>query len=217
MRHSIQAENFGVRLRPVQLEDAAFIVWLRNLGHVKGKVGDSASDVPMQRAWLDAYFRRQGDYYFIIETLGGIPVGTHSVYDVLAGSGELGRWIIRPGIQAAVPSHMVAFAIAFEQLGLKALRNVTVASNLPVLSISRRFGFEEVRFDRGGRVIAGKPVDMVHFVLTAEKWARTRDKLVPMSRVAEGLVRQWEQGQLAAIPAVTQAWSQPELSEGVRC
>lgn len=197
MRHAIQAQDFGVRLRPVRMDDAPFIVWLRNLDYVKGKVGDSASDQAGQEAWLDAYFKRDGDYYFIIETLGGIPLGTHSLYDLADGSAELGRWIVRPGVQAAVPSHMVAFAIAFGPLGLKALRNATVSSNRPVISISRKFGFQEVGIEPGGRIINGKPVDMVRFILTAEAWSRTRPSLVSAARLAEGLVREWEQAQIA--------------------
>ena len=53
MRHVLHAEGFGVRLRPVQMEDAAFIVWLRNQDYVKGKVGDSAPDVASQQKWLE--------------------------------------------------------------------------------------------------------------------------------------------------------------------
>jgi RimJ/RimL family protein N-acetyltransferase len=200
MRHDIQAEGFGVRLRPVTIEDAAFIVWLRNLEHVKGKIGDSATDLAAQQAWLETYFERAGDYYFIIETLGGIPVGTHSLYDLAEGRAELGRWVIRPGVQAAVPSHMVAFGIAFNRLGLKALRNATVATNLPVLSISRRFGFEAIWLERGGRHIGGKKVDMMYFVLTAEKWAVTRPSLVAKAQLAERLVLEWEQAQRLASP-----------------
>jgi hypothetical protein len=45
VKHSIQTEGFSMRLRPVRMDDAGFIVWLRNLDYVKGKVGDSASDV----------------------------------------------------------------------------------------------------------------------------------------------------------------------------
>ena len=72
MQHTLHAEGFGVRLRPVRMEDAAFIVWLRNLDHVKGRVGDSAMDAAAAGSLVKAYFDRQGDYYFIIETLGGI-------------------------------------------------------------------------------------------------------------------------------------------------
>jgi RimJ/RimL family protein N-acetyltransferase len=192
MRHTIQAEGFGVRLRPVRMDDAPFIVWIRNLEHVKGKIGDSAADIASQQQWLETYFTREGDLYFIVETMRGIPVGTHSLYNIAKGSAELGRWIIRPGVQAAVPSHMVAFSIAFDQLGLKVLRNVTVSSNTPVQSISRRFGFEQVNVEKAGRVIGGKSVDMVHFILTIEKWAQTRPHLVPMAQVAGDLVKQWD-------------------------
>ncbi|MDB6064623.1 MAG: acetyltransferase, family [Pedosphaera sp.] len=184
-----------MRLRPVQMDDAAFIVWLRNLDHAKGKLGDSATDVASQQAWLEAYFQREGDYYFIVETMSGIPVGTHSLYDIANGSAELGRWIIRPGVQAAVPSHMVAFDIAFRQLGLKEMRNVTVATNRPVISISRKFGFKQIRVEVAGRVIGGKPVDMVHFILTAQDWANTRESLVATAEVAERLVGDWERDQ----------------------
>ena len=38
-----------MRLRPVRLEDAAFIVWLRNQEHVKGRVGDSATTWPVRK------------------------------------------------------------------------------------------------------------------------------------------------------------------------
>ena len=48
MQHTLQAEGFGVRLRPVRMEDAAFIVWLRNLEHVRGRVGDTSLDVAGQ-------------------------------------------------------------------------------------------------------------------------------------------------------------------------
>jgi RimJ/RimL family protein N-acetyltransferase len=201
MRHSIQAEGFGVRLRPVTVEDAAFIVWLRNLEHVKGKIGDSATNVAAQQAWLQSYFERADDYYFVIETAGGIPVGTHSLYNIAEGRAELGRWVIRPGVQAAVPSHMVAFEIAFNRLGLRALRNATVASNLPVLSISRRFGFEAIGLERGGRRIGGKLVDMMCFVLTAEKWAVTRPGLVAKAQLAGRLVLEWEQARRQETPS----------------
>ena len=49
MEHSYQAEGYGMRLRPVRLDDAAFIVWLRNLDYVKGNVGDSAANLRTRR------------------------------------------------------------------------------------------------------------------------------------------------------------------------
>lgn len=185
-----------MRVRPVRMDDAPFIVWLRNLDYVKGKVGDSAGDVASQEAWLRAYFKRAGDYYFIVETPGGIPVGTHSVYGVSGAKAEVGRWIIRPGVQAAILSQVVVVDMAFGRLGLKSLRSVAVASNRPVLSLTRNIGFKQVRVEVAGRLIGGKTVDLVHFALAIEEWPQARERLLPMAKLAERLVCEWEQAQL---------------------
>lgn len=195
MEHALKAEGFGVRLRPVRMEDAAFIVWLRNLAHVKGRVGDSATDTAAQEVWLKEYFKRDGDYYFIVETAGGSAIGAYSIYKAAGGSAESGRWIIRPEVPAAVPSAMVAFDIAFRVLKLKELRATTVSTNQSVLSLNRRFGFHETGVERGGAVIGGKPVDLVHFVLKAEEWPGPRERMLPLAKLAEGQVRDWEKSQ----------------------
>src|SRR4029079_16538469 len=107
MNHTVTTEGFGVRLRPVRMADAAFIVWLRNLQHAVGRVGDSATTTADQEAWLKNYFTRAGDYYFIIETARGLAVGAYGIYDVRGTSAESGRWIIRPEVPAAIPSAML--------------------------------------------------------------------------------------------------------------
>lgn len=195
MEHTLKAEGFGVRLRPVRMEDAAFIVWLRNLEHVKGRVGDSAADTTAQEAWLKTYFKREGDYYFIVETAGGIAVGAYGIYDANADSAESGRWIIRPEVPAAIPSAVLAFDLAFGVLHLKEVRVSTVSTNQSVLSLNRRFGFSQVGVDRGGQVIGGKPVDLVRFLLKAGEWPKPREKLLPLARLAGSQVSDWERTQ----------------------
>ena len=196
MQHTLHAEGFGVRLRPVRMEDAEFIVWLRNLEHVKGRVGDSAMDAATQESWLRAYFDRQGDYYFIIETLGGIAVGAYGVYDIVGSSAESGRWIIRPDVPAAIPSAMHAFEIAFGRLGLGELRVKTVATNRSVLSLNRKFGFRQARVEPAALVIGGQTVDLVHFILEAKDWAKIRGGLLPLARLAEKQVQEWDEEHL---------------------
>ena len=191
MRHTIQAEGFGVRLRPVRMVDAAFIVWLRNQDYVKGRVGDSAPDIAGQRAWLATYFTREGDYYFIVETLQGIPLGTYGIYNVKGDSGESGRWIIRQGVPAAIPSAVVLLDVAFNRLSLREVHGSTVASNQSVLSINRKFGFRQIRIQQAAQVIGGKAIDLVHFSMTAEEWPRARERLMPLVRVAETQVLEW--------------------------
>ena len=202
MTHDVRAEGFGVRLRPARMEDAAFIVSLRNSKHAMGNLGDSAVDIASQEAWLEAYFRRTDDYYFVIETPGGIPVGTYGIYQIKGSTAEQGRWAIRPEVRAAAPSAVVSLDLAFGRLGFVQLTGSTVATNLPVLSLNRRMGFREIRVEKAARMIGGKPVDLVHFIVTPEDWMKVRDNLLPIARLAEVQIREWENAQLgrSAVP-----------------
>jgi RimJ/RimL family protein N-acetyltransferase len=201
MRHSFMAEGFGVRLRPVCLEDAAFIVWLRNLDHAKGKLGDSATDVAHQEAWLNAYFDREGDCYFIVETLGGIAVGTHGLYEPSNGSAEAGRLIVRPEVPAAVPTSLITFDLAFGEMGLAELRGTSISTNVKVHSYVAKFGFRTVRVESAAKVVAGQPVDIVHFAMTAAEWQNRRPSVLPIARYAEAQVRAWDTKHAGVPPA----------------
>ncbi len=192
MEHQIRVEAYGTRLRPVTMDDAAFIVWLRNLDHAKGRVGDSATDVNAQRAWLEKYFARPGDYYFIIETLSGTAVGAYGIYDVTGDSAESGRWVIRPGVSTAIPSAMLAFDVAFGPLKMRELRVKTVSTNQPVLSLNRKFGFRQVRVEENSAVIGGVSVAQIHFLLDGKDWPGVRKRLEPLAKLAEKDVLQWD-------------------------
>lgn len=195
MKHNLTAESFGVRLRPVRMEDASFIVWLRNLEHAVGRVGDSAADLAGQQRWLEAYFQREGDYYFLAETPVGLPVGTYGIYKVNGKSAESGRWIMRPGVTAALPSGFALYEIAFRQLGLDELVGTTVATNLPVLSLNRKFGWRQTRIETAAQIIGGQPVDLIHFVLTPAAWGEAQARLLPLARLAEKQIHDWEAAQ----------------------
>jgi RimJ/RimL family protein N-acetyltransferase len=196
MRHNVHLEGFNLRLRPVRIEDAAFIVWLRNLDYVKGNVGDSVTDVAAQEAWLRAYFEREGDYYFIVESLGGIPLGTHGLYNVTKTSAEKGRHIMRTEVMAGVPAGILTTDLAFGSLGLCELRARIVATNAAVQSLHRKSGFKQVGVVRAAQIIAGKPVDMVEFLIKAEDWFEVRKSQLPLARVAGARVLEWEKTQL---------------------
>jgi RimJ/RimL family protein N-acetyltransferase len=192
-----------MRLRPVRLGDAAFIVWLRNLDHVKGRVGDSANNLASQEAWLKNYFTREGDYYFILETPGEVPLGTHGIYDVTGTSAEKGRQIMRPEVMGAgVPAAVLATDLAFEKLGMTELRSNCVSTNLAVHSLHRKSGFKQVGVLRAAQTIDGKPVDLFQFLLKAQEWYKVRDGIVPLAHLAGKQVLEWEKTQ----SVVKQPW-----------
>jgi RimJ/RimL family protein N-acetyltransferase len=169
---------------------------LRNLDHVKGRVGDSATDVASQEAWLRTYFDRLGDYYFVVETSEGVPLGTCAIYDVVGTCAETGRFIMRPDVAAAVPTSILSFDLAYNQMGLTELRATSVVSNLKVHSYLRRVGFRQVALEQGGRVIGGQGIDMIHFVQSAGDWLRVREETVALGRRAETQIREWEPAQV---------------------
>ncbi|MCX6967697.1 MAG: GNAT family protein [Verrucomicrobia bacterium] len=194
MNHSIIAEGFGIRHRPVRMEDAPFLVWLRNLEHAKGKVGDSAVDVPTQQAWLKEYFERNGDYYFVVETAcAGIPVGTWGIYNMKDESAEIGRWIAQPKTPTVIPSIIPGLDIAFHRFGLRTLRTKVVSTNKRVILLDKQMGFQETHSEPAAQIIGGKSVDMIHMVMTAEDWPQLRKTLMPMALMLEVQVRKWEQ------------------------
>lgn len=193
MQHSLTAQGYGIRLRPVRLEDAPFIVWLRNLDYVKGMVGDSARDVTGQERWLNDYFEREGDYYFIGETLNDTPLGTFAIYDLKETRAELGRYVVRPGVAPSGLASLLLLDMFYREMGLTQLLVRTVASNRRAHSLFRKIGFVQVQAKQPSQLIGGREIEMLHFVQTAEDWRQARQKLILAAQRTEIEIRAWEQ------------------------
>ena len=137
MRHDLRAEGFGIRLRPVSVEDAEFIHQLRCHPELENFIGPTVGGVEGQRVWIENYLSRSGDYYFCVERLDGTKVGTVGIYNIdeKNQTAEWGRWILLPGSQAAPASMHLLYRIAFEELGLKELTCTVVEDNSSVVTI----------------------------------------------------------------------------------
>jgi RimJ/RimL family protein N-acetyltransferase len=181
MKHSLQAVGYNIRLRPVQIADAEFIIQLRNLPNVIGTVGDTVPDVSAQQRWIESSWQRPGDYYLIIESLSGKRIGTIAIYDVSGNSGEWGRWITIPGMMVGLSSAILIHDLAFGSLGLQGLRGCVVSDNLRVISFHRKFGLEQTGIELNARQIGGKPVDLIWFSMKKERWPETRSRLHPLA------------------------------------
>jgi hypothetical protein len=68
----------------------------------------------------------------------------------------------------------------------------TVSTNQPVLSLNRKLGFSQTRVERSAQLIGGAPVDLVHFLLEGKHWPPVRERLLPLARLAERQVLEWE-------------------------
>jgi len=187
MKHTIQLEGYGLRLRPVAVDDAGFIIQLRGHPQARRTVGATAPDVAAQQRWIETYYERDGDYYFIIETISGGVVGTVGIYDAKAGTGQWGRWIIIPEMQfAAVSAAILAHRVAFEIIGLTTLVGSVVSTNKKVLSFHKRFGAEFTHVEPKSRMIDGEWVDLVWVRVQRSNWPTIFNRLKPL---AEAVVR----------------------------
>ena len=189
MRHTLAVDGFGVRLRPVTVADAAYIVQLRRQPRVLGTVGDTSPDIEAQKQWIDRYLDRDGDLYFIIE-VGGRPVGTIGLYDITDGSADWGRWIIEEAVPAALPSAILIHDLAFGPLGLRELCGRVVPTNKRVISFHRRFGAENAGIQKDAVRIGGTSVDLVCFRMSSQNWPQVRKKLEPTAAVAVAALTQ---------------------------
>lgn len=187
MNHSYILKNEERTLRPVRMEDAEFIVRLRNQPHVVGIVNDTSADIEKQRQWLREYFDRPNDYYWIIETPSGEPFGTTSLYhyDAEKKQMESGRWVQLKDERFAYNFFKSLVQIndfAFEVLGLSRIVFDVAVHNKRVIRYHQSYGAEITHVEKGLFVIQGEPVDMVWFEITRQKWvAEIRERLQRLS------------------------------------
>jgi RimJ/RimL family protein N-acetyltransferase len=175
--HDIRIKGQAFDLRPISVGDAAFIVELRTDPQLSRFMTPSASTVADQVLYFERYFRRVGDYYFIVERQrDGRSEGAVALHSVEDGNAESSRWVLRHGSLAAVDSALGILTVAFEELRLNRIWCRTMADNLAVLSCHDSCGLS-----RTGRPLSveidGRRRDEVEHELTRFKWPPVRDAL----------------------------------------
>lgn len=189
MDHELGLDGLAYRLRPVRAGDAAFIVELRNDARLSHYLHPGARTVDEQLAWLNDYFHRPGDWYFVIERQAGASAeGLVAIYDFdrERNAAEWGRWIIRPPSLAAVESAWLIYRMAFERLGLERIYCRTVAANRQVVAFHDACELGARRQLSGHFDLAGTAVDAIEHTLLVDDWPRVASRL---RRLAEGTAR----------------------------
>ncbi len=162
-----------VDLRPVRVEDAAYIHGLRTDPAYNAHLSPVSGTADDQAAWISSYKEREaagGEIYFIIERKDGKPCGTVRLYDITADSFTWGSWILDEGkpAKAALDSAMLVYRVAFERLGLERAVFDVRRDNARTLAFHDRFGamrvgeddlniyytYEKEAFERAARELA---------------------------------------------------------------
>ncbi len=174
MKHRYSLEGYGYRLRPIKLADAAFVIQVRREDLERNRyIHPISEDVAEQETWLEHYFERDDDYYFIVENrVTSTPEGLIAFYNVENGWAEWGRWVIQKGSLAAAESVYLLYRIAFEQLGLKGLYCRTLAVNTPVVSFHTSIGEKTKGIIKNSAIIHGEAFDAVEQYADQEHFYR---------------------------------------------
>lgn len=184
MKHAIFEEGFAFRLRPVRREDAPLIVELRRDPERTRFLNAIPLTIAAQEDFLDRYFERPGDYYFVIEErASGRAEGLIGMYDLEARTAQYGRWVLRPGSLAAVESILMLYRIGFESFDLQEVYGRTVKNNTRVVSFHDSCGLQR-RPCPVSVELHGQVEEFVEHVLTRSRWPLVRDKLTRLARSA---------------------------------
>lgn len=177
MRHDISVTCVRYRLRPVTLEDAPFIVELRTDPALNQFLHEVSPRVEDQIGWIERYFERPDDYYFIVEDAdSGEPQGTVGIYDIAkdTGSAVWGRWVVRGGPVAAVESAWLICEVGFSQLGLASMRPLVLVENTKVRSFHDSFGATRIGVLKDYFLVLGKRQSAIEYRITACEWPALR-------------------------------------------
>ncbi|MFJ7825272.1 GNAT family N-acetyltransferase [Psychrobacillus sp. NPDC096623] len=189
MKHDICIEKYGVRLRPVCLEDAPYIHQLRlNTENVK-YIGDTDQNLLHQHEWIIKYEETEGDYYFCVEDIRGSKLGTIGLYNVSEKEAEWGRWIISEKYLLAPTIVLILYDIAFYKLNLQSVYCRTIIENEKVVSFHDSCGLLQEGIERGGVTIRGEKRDLIVHRLDKQNYENTvRRKLEKIARFSERIM-----------------------------
>ena len=85
-----------VNLREITLADAAFVIELR-CGLKSEFLNPTKNDVGLQEQYIENYFKKNDEWYFIVEDKQGKALGTIRIYNVCGTRFQSGSWIMSDG------------------------------------------------------------------------------------------------------------------------
>ncbi|RUT67233.1 N-acetyltransferase [Morganella morganii] len=148
--YQLQAKT--IRLRFVEIDDAQFILSLRNDDNYNKYLSKTSTDIQQQKEWIKKYKIKEKnniEYYFIIERNDGVPCGTVRVYDIKNESFCWGSWILNQEktATAAIESALLVYKFGFEIKKYQHCHFEVVKGNDRVISFHKKFGAKETHHD----------------------------------------------------------------------
>jgi RimJ/RimL family protein N-acetyltransferase len=135
--------------RDAAVDDAGVILGLRTDELKSRHLSRTSGALADQQAWLAGYGQRDGEAYFVIESLAGEKLGTVRLYDAQGDSFCWGSWILSDAApsSAAIESALMVYAYALDTLGFTNAHFQVNLANERVCAFHERFGAQRVSQD----------------------------------------------------------------------
>jgi len=164
--------RYGITLRLVEIEDAEFILKLRNDKALNKFISYTSPEFSEQVKWIQDYKKREAagqEFYYIAQDQFGNEYGTIRIYNFDDESFEIGSWVfhLNSPIGMAVKAHFIGYEIGFENLNLQYCRFEVRKKNAAVLRYLQDFEKTFIKED-----------DLnVYFTLTKDNFYTRRNSL----------------------------------------
>lgn len=116
-------ERYGLYVRLVSEDDAAFINTLRQDLKLSRFISPTEDNIDKQKEWICNYKQREkiGEDYYFIYYHNGKPIGVNRIYDIKDNTFIHGSWIFIPDTlpYCSLAAAVIAREIAFYNLGLE--------------------------------------------------------------------------------------------------
>lgn len=167
-------EGRCVQLRAATLEDAQFTYDIRQDKEKTRYIHPINGSVEQQKEWLEQQRKREGDYFFIIETREGMPIGTSSVYNIKGEEGETGRILLLGTPLQNVEAHILGYDFAFYHCGLKKVWMTVHEKNIHTQGNLKKYGASE-QFRKYDDELK---CDLIYYSLTKEVYEKKKAKIM---------------------------------------
>ncbi|OPC00341.1 hypothetical protein BAS09_16790 [Elizabethkingia ursingii] len=166
-------EKYGIKLIPVDTEDARLIIDMRTDEKKSKYISSTNTDVEEQIKWIRSYKEREQkgkEYYFIAIDNEDNKFSTYRIYNIEDDIAEIGSWITKSGYQHpqnSIKVDLIMKEFVFDVLGFNHLRFEVRKKNVSVLRYHKMFDPKIIR----------ETEDDIFFLLNKENYYKKRNTL----------------------------------------
>ena len=169
-------EGKSVYLSPATIEDADFTYRIRQDKERTKYMHRVEGGVEAQKNWINNQREREGDYFFVVFTSEGMPIGTASAYNINNNEAEIGRVLLNGNKIQNIEALVLIYDFAFYHIKVDMIKAEIAVDNIASLGVALRMGGVETYRDYNEEVSS----EMVWVEVYKEEYFKRHDGLIKL-------------------------------------